>query len=97
MSWEGGKVRRVVRWQGGKGGRIMRWKSWRGGRVVRWQGRESGRVVKWQSERFLVLFKGVRRVSPRFYLFGSDVDERNKGAVWVQNYVAWSQMWKDFP
>ena len=52
------------------------------GVVRRWQGGKGGRMVKWQDERFLALFKsGGHRVSPRFHLFSSDVDQqRNKGA-----------------
>ena len=58
-------------WEGGKGGRIMRWQGGKGGRVVRWEG-----------GRFLVLSKGGEHwVSPKFYLFVSDVNQRNKGAV----------------
>ena len=55
-------------WEGGKGGRVACWKG--------------GRMVKWQGGRFLVLFKsGGHRVSPRFHLFVSGVDQRrNKGA-----------------
>ena len=67
------------------------WERWDGGRVVRrWQGEkgarvvssQGGRMVKWQGGRFLVLFKSEEHgVSPRFYLFASDVDQqRNKGA-----------------
>ena len=39
-------------------------------------------VVRWEGGRFLVLFK-VReyRVSLRFYLVVSDVNQGNKGAV----------------
>ena len=41
-----------------------------------WQGREGGRVVRWEGGRFLVLFKGGGcRVSPRFHLFVSDVNQ----------------------
>ena len=37
-------------------------------------GKVAGRVVRWQGGTFLVLFKtGEHRVSPRFYLFVSDV------------------------
>ena len=37
--------------------------------------------VTWQGRMFLVLFKGRggRRVSPRFYLFVSDVNLQNEG------------------
>ena len=49
---------------------------------MRWQGGKGRRVVKWQGGRFLVLFKcGGHRMSPRFHLFVSDVDQQwNKGA-----------------
>ena len=66
-----GEAAVVGRWQGGKGAR-----------VVRWQGVKVRRVVKWQGGRFLVLFKsGRHRVSPRFHLFVSEVDQQlNEGA-----------------
>ena len=55
---------------------------WEGGRVMRWQGRKGKRVVRWEDGRFLVLFKGgEHRVSPRFYVFVSDVNQGNKEAV----------------
>ena len=50
-------------------------------KVARWERceRVGGRVVKWQGESFLVLFKtGEHRVSPRFHLFVSDVDQQRK-------------------
>ena len=57
----------------------MRWEGGKGGRIMRWQGGKGGRVVRWEGGRFLVLFKGgEHRVSPRFYLFVSDVDQGNK-------------------
>ena len=66
----------------------MRWQVEKGGRVVRWQGGKGGRVVKWQGQRFLVLSKGgCCKVSPRFHLFVSDVDQRSEGAEWVQEYL----------
>ena len=44
--------------------------------------------MKWQGQRFLVLSKGgCRKVSPRFHLFVSDVDQRNEGAEWVLEYL----------
>ena len=50
-------------------------------RVVRWQDRKGRRVVKWQGGRFLDLFiSWAHRVSPRFHLFVSDVDQQwNEG------------------
>ena len=62
------------------GGRLVRWGGGKGGRVMRWQGGKGGRVVRWEGGRFLVLFKGgEHRVSPRFYLFVSDVNQGNEG------------------
>ena len=58
----------------------MRWEGGNGGRVMRWQGGKDRRVVRWEGGRFLVLFKGREyRVSPSFYLFVSDVNQRNEG------------------
>ena len=40
---------------------------------------------------FLVLFKdGGHKVSPRFHLFVSDVNQGNKEAGWVQDFIAWN-------
>ena len=45
--------------------------------MARWERRESG---EYEGGRFLVLFKGGEdRMSPRFYLFLSDVNQGNKG------------------
>ena len=42
--------------------------------AIRWK--RSRGVVKWQGGRFLVLFKsGEHRVSPKFHLFVSDIDQ----------------------
>ena len=94
MSWEGGKVcvggegRGAVRWQSGNGGRVVREQVGKGGRVVRWQGGKGGKVLRWQGGRFLVLFKGGRcRVSERFNIFVSDVNQWNKAAGWVQDVL----------
>ena len=70
----------------------------RGGRVVRWQGGKGERLMGWQGGRFLVLFKcGGGRVSPGFHLFVSDVNQRNEGAGYVQDFLVWLQGWKDSP
>ena len=64
--WEGRGV--VRRWQGGKGARVVRWERWDNGEVARWE--VPGCIQEWGH-----------RVSPRFHLFVSDVDQRrNKGA-----------------
>ena len=74
-----------MRWKGWRGGKAVRWQVGKGRRVVSWQGGEGGRLLKWQGGRFLVLFKGERRrVTPRFHLFISNVNQRNGGAGWVQ-------------
>ena len=40
---------------------------------------------------FVVLFKDEgRRVSPRFHLFVSAVNQGNKEAGWVQDFLAWN-------
>ena len=45
---------------------------------------------------FLVLFKDVvRRVSLGFHLFVSGVNQGNEKAVWIQDFPAWPQEWKD--
>ena len=55
-------------WRGGKVGRIMRWRVGKGRRVVRLE-----------CGRYLVLFNGGReRMSPRFFLFVSDVNQGAK-------------------
>ena len=49
---------------------------------MRQQGGKGGSVVRWEGGRFLVLFKGgEHRLSPRFYLFISDVNQGNEGGV----------------
>ena len=64
------------RWEVGEVGR------WKGGRVLRWQGGKGRGVVRWEGGRFLVLSKsGEQRGSPGFYLFVSDVNQGNEGAV----------------
>ena len=56
---------------------VARWERCEGSEVVRWEGWKGGRVVKWQGWRFLAFLKsGGHRVSPRFHLFVSDVDQQ---------------------
>ena len=69
-----------MRWEGG---RVERWQ---GGKVVRWQG---GRMMSPKDGRYLVLFKGGgHKMSSRFRLFVSDVNQRNEGVRWAQNFLA---------
>ena len=68
-----------------EGSEVAKWER----QIVRWQGGKGRRVVKWQGRRLLVVFKGGGcRVTPRFHLLVSDVDQRNDGAGWVQDDLA---------
>ena len=54
--------------------------------------------MRGEGGRFIILFKvGGRRVSPRFYLFVSDFNQRNEGAGCVQDILAWLHGWKYSP
>ena len=45
--------------------------------------------MRCQGGSFLVLFRDRgRKVSPRLHLIVLDVDQRNEGAGWVQDYLA---------
>ena len=51
---------------------------------MRWQGGEGRRVVRSEGGRFLVLFKGGEcRVTPRFYLFVSDLNQGKEKVGWI--------------
>ena len=55
------------------------------------------RIVRQKGVMYLVLFKGGgHKLSPRFHLFVSDVNQGNKEVRWVQNFLACPQEWKDF-
>ena len=55
-------------------------------------------MASWGGGMFLVLFnRHGHRVSPRFYLFVFDVNQGNKGAGWVEDFLLWLQGWKDSP
>ena len=70
--WENSEVARSDGWDGSE---VASSERWDGSEVTKWE-RWEGRVVRWQSGRFLVLFEdGRRRVSPRFDLFVSDLNE----------------------
>ena len=61
-------------------------------RLERWEGDETG---KWEVPGS---FKGGGlRMSPRFHRFVSDVNQGNKGAGWLQDFLAWPQRWKGSP
>ena len=92
--WESSEVGRqsgrLVSWEGGKGGRVVCWQGGKGGKVVMWQGGKGGRVVRQKGRRYLILFKdGEHKMSPRFLLFVSNVNQRNEGVEWVQDFLAW--------
>ena len=45
-------------------------------------------MVRKKGGRYLVLFKGGgHKISPRFHLFVSDVNQGNEGVVWVQDFL----------
>ena len=74
----------------------MKWDGGKGERVMRWQGRKGRRLVRWEGGRLLVLFKGrEHRVSSRFYLFVSDVNQGNEGDG-LKIFLHASR-WKDTP
>ena len=76
----------------------MKWEGGKGGKVVRLQGGKGGRMVRQKGGRYLILFKGGgRKISQRLHLFVSDVIQGNEGVGWVQDFLAWSQGWKDSP
>ena len=85
LKWEVGSILGNgcgVQGQNCVSGRLVRCEGGKGERVMRWQGGKGRRVVRWEGGRFLVLSKGgEHRVSLRFYLFVSDVNQGNKGAV----------------
>ena len=73
----------------------MRWEGEKSRRLVKWEGGKDGKMVRREVERYLVLFKGgEHKMSPRLYLFVSDVIQGNKEVVWVQGFLAWPQGWK---
>ena len=52
----------------------------------------------WEGGRFLVSFKGGEfRVSPRFHLFVSDLNQENKVVGWAQDPLVQLQGWKVTP
>ena len=73
-SWE-----RLAGERGGRERVMRRWQGENDAMLVRWQGGKGGAEVKWPGGRFLVLFKSwVHRVTPRFCIFVSDVDQQQK-------------------
>ena len=94
----GGRVVRQGKWKGSEVGKWERWQGGKGGKVVRWQSEKGGRVVGQKGERYLVLFKGRgHKMSPRFHLFVTDVNQGNRGVGWVQDFLAWLQGWNNSP
>ena len=57
--------------------------------MARRQGGKGARVVRLEGEKFLVLLKrGGCKVSPRFHLFVSDVNQGNEEAAWLEDFHA---------
>ena len=54
------------------------------------------RVARWKGGRFLVLFNaGGCRTSVRLHAFVFNVNQRNDGARWVLDFLAWLQGWEN--
>ena len=65
---------------------------------MRWEGGEGRRMDRQKGGRYSILFKsGGHKMSPRFHLFVSDVNQGNRGVGRVQDFLAWPQRWKDSP
>ena len=76
----------------------MRWQGGKGGKVVRWQGGKGGRMVRQKGWRYLVLFNdGGHKMSLRFHLFVSNVNQRYEGVGWAQDFLARPQEREDSP
>ena len=66
----------------------MRWQVGKSGRVVRWQGGKCREEVRSQSGRLMFLFNsGGHRVSPRFHLFVSDVNQKTKEQDMLKTFL----------
>ena len=49
-------------------------------------------MVRSEGGGFLIFFKGGEcRVTPRFYIFVSDVNQGKEKAGWIQDFLVWSQ------
>ena len=58
---------------------------WEGSEMARWRRWESGEVERWG---LLVLPKGGEcRVTPRFHLFDSDVNQGKEKVGWIQDFL----------
>ena len=64
--------------------------------MARWKGWENGEAERWEVPGFCSRVGG-HKMSPRFHLFVSDVNQENQGVGWVQDFLAWLQGWKDSP
>ena len=75
-----------------------RWQGGKGGKVVRWQGGKGGRMVRQKGGSYLVLFKDRgHKISPRFHLFVSDINQGKKVVDWVQDFLAWDCWNRNIP
>ena len=61
--------------------------------MARWERWENGEVERWKVPGFIQ--GGRHKMISRFHLFVSDVNQRDEGVGWVQDFLAWSQGWKD--
>ena len=73
-----GKVREgneVARWERWEGSEVVRWGRWESSEMARWGRWESGEVGRWEVPGFVQGLGGGCRVSPRFHVFVSDVNQ----------------------
>ena len=55
-------------------------------------------MVRSEGGGLLVLHKGGEcRVTPRFHLLVSDVNQGKEKTGWIQDFLVWPQEWKDSP
>ena len=78
---------RSERWEGSE---VAIWEKW-DSEVAGWERLESSKVARWEVPGFNLRVEG-RRVGPRFHLFVSDVNQRNKGAGCCQDAGCFSQI-----
>ena len=73
------------RWGRWEGSEVARWERWEGNEVARLERWENGEAERWEVP---VLFKdGEHKMSPRFHLFVSDVNQENAGVGCVQDFL----------
>ena len=93
-----GEIGQVQGQGGGRGSEdLERWEKCKGSEVARLERWENGEVKRWEVPSF-IQEEGRHRLSPKFHLFVSDVDQQwNKGAGQAQDYLALPEEWENSP